>query len=278
MAYYTPLRYPGGKQKLFRYTYNLLAQNHICNCTYIEPFAGGAGLALNLLFSNVVHSIILNDVDRSIYAFWYSVLYQTDELCDLITNTEISVIEWTHQKEQQKFKETLPLLELGFSTFYLNRTNRSGIIKGGILGGKNQTGTYKIDCRFNKDELIQRIQRIATYRNKIHIYNLDAIDFIHTVIPTIQNAFVFFDPPYYKKGPGLYENHYTHHDHVTLSQEIMQINTCPWIVTYDSTSEINQMYQNLQSKNYSLNYSAQNRYAGTEVMFYSNTIVPVEFN
>lgn len=277
MAYYTPLRYPGGKQKLFNYTKKLLENSGIKKCTYIEPFAGGAGLALNLLFSNVVENIVLNDIDRSIYAFWHSVLNETDSLCRLINNTSVTIEEWEKQREKQNHKDSISLLELGFSTFFLNRTNRSGIIQGGIIGGRDQSGQYKIDCRFNKGNLIKRIEKISQNKDSIRVYNLDAIELIHTVLTDINNAFIFFDPPYYKKGPGLYENHYTHVDHVNLSKEILEISRCPWIVTYDSTSEIKEIYSQVPSKEYTLSYSAQKRYSGKEIMFYSRLVKPIEF-
>lgn len=273
---YSPLRYPGGKQKLFKYIVKLMEVNELNTCTYIEPFAGGGGLALRLLFENKVDKIVLNDIDRSIYAVWYSILYNTEEFCAMIKEVPVDMENWYLQKQKQVNKNSISLLELGFSTFFLNRTNRSGIIKGGVIGGKNQEGRYKLDCRFNKTTLIERIEKIAEQRERIMLYNLDAIDLINNIIPNYgKNTFVFLDPPYYNKGPGLYENHYKHEDHLYLSQEIYKKIKCPWIVTYDYTNEIKKMYDKSKYQEYSLSYSAQNRYKGTEVMFYSKKINPL---
>ncbi|MDW7673800.1 MAG: DNA adenine methylase [Bacillota bacterium] len=279
MSYtYSPLRYPGGKSKLINYTKDLIIANNLVGCTYVEPFAGGAGLAFALLYNNVVNQIVLNDIDKSIYAFWYSVLNYNEEFCQLIENSPISLDEWNKQKSIQENKHNIDLLTLGFSTFYLNRTNRSGIIKGGIIGGKKQLGNFKMDCRFNKANLISRIKRIPLYRDKISIYNLDASIFIDSVIAILNsNSLVFIDPPYYKKGPELYENHFKHDDHFKLSTKIINSITHPWVITYDNTDEIKTMYQEFTQSEYNLTYSAQNKYQGKEVMVYSKLVTPIPF-
>ncbi len=116
-----------------------------------------------------------------------------------------------------KFKENL--LNLGFSTLFLNRTNRSGIIKAGVIGGKEQKGEYKLDCRFNKADIIQKIRYIAAHKNDIVLYNLDTEDLIRNVINNLEHkSFIFFDPPYYNKGATLYTNFYKHEDHVSLAK------------------------------------------------------------
>ncbi|WP_422445255.1 DNA adenine methylase [Thermoanaerobacterium sp. DL9XJH110] len=278
MGVISPLRYPGGKRKLFKYIKNLIEYNNLRGCVYVEPYAGGAGLALSLLFKDVVNNLILNDIDRSIYAFWYSVLYHTDELCDLIWQTPVNMDQWYIQKEIQRNKYAHNLLSLGFSTLFLNRVNRSGIIKGGVIGGKNQSGKYKIDCRFNKKDLIHRIQKIANYKSKIQVHNLDAIEFINIVVTNLpMNSFIFLDPPYYKKGPELYENHYKHNDHVKLAVEITTKIKQPWIVTYDNVEIIRDLYKDYKQNEFDLNYTANLKYAGKEIMIYSNSVVPIDF-
>jgi len=270
MRYYSPLRYPGGKAKIAPFMQKVISVNHLSDGIYVEPFAGGAGTALSLLLEEYVHTIILNDIDRSIYAFWYSILNYTDEFCSLIESSPLTISEWRRQKEIQKEKETADLLCLGFSTFYLNRTNRSGILDGGVIGGINQTGKWKIDARFNKSELIQRIRRIANYKNRIQVYNLDAIEFIREVIiPLPKKTLIYFDPPYYNKGPWLYINHYKPEDHQHLKKVIKENIIHHWIVTYDNTPEIKDLYSEFETRLYSLNYSAANNGKGCELMFFS---------
>lgn len=272
----TPLRYPGGKAKLINFTTNLLIRNQLVGCVYAEPFAGGSGLAMELLFNNIVQSIILNDIDRSIYAFWYSVLNNSTDLIQLIRDTEISIEQWHIQKAVQTNKENEELLALGFSTLFLNRTNRSGIIGAGPIGGKKQSGAYKLDCRFNKDDIIERIEKIAARADSIQFYNYDAIRFINEVInPLQQETFVFFDPPYHVKGPGLYLNHYADEDHVLISEAIEQLQH-PWIITYDNSEFISALYEPYNSCVYTLNYSAQNAHKGTELLVFSNDIEAID--
>ncbi|EJR38840.1 DNA adenine methylase [Bacillus cereus] len=272
MANPSPLRYPGGKYKTYDYIKNLILAND--SNIYIEPFAGGSAVSLKLLMDNVVQKIIINDYDRAIYAFWYSVIYRTDELIDLINDTPINLETWYKQKEIQKNKENEDLLILGFSTLFLNRTNRSGIIKAGIIGGKHQNGNYKMDCRFDKDKLIKKIKKIANFKQHILIYNMDAIDFINDVITKTYKSFTFFDPPYYHKGPSLYTNFYTHTDHFNLSKVIKtKMRNRTWIVTYDVCDEIKEMYKNLSSQTFYLTYSVQTKRSSTEYMFFSKKII-----
>lgn len=270
---YSPLRYPGGKNKLANYVKDLIEYNNLTGGTYIEPYAGGAAVALKLLIDGHVNNIIINDFDRSIFAFWHSVLYETDALCELIRSTPINMTVWHNFKELQKNKDNLSLLELGFSTFFLNRTNRSGVIKAGVIGGVNQTGNYLMDCRFNKEKLISKIRNISRFREHITLYNLDTVELINHIINNQEEqCFIFFDPPYYKKGSTLYVNYYKHKDHEELKDAISQINNHKWIVTYDNVPEISELYRDFNSTTYSLKYTVEKKYTGSEIMIYSNNM------
>jgi DNA adenine methylase len=272
--YYSPLRYPGGKGKLADFVKIIFEINSLRNGYYVEPYAGGASLALSLLFNNYASKIIINDIDRSIFAFWYSVLNQTDELCKMIEDTNINMSTWIQQKEIQKHKDESDLLSLGFSTFFLNRTNRSGIVNAGVIGGNNQTGNFKIDARFNKKELIKRIQKIGEVSNSIMLFNLDAIELINKISNLLpENTLIYFDPPYYLKGKKLYVNHFKHKDHLLVSQMINGITKHKWLVSYDNREEIRELYKDNKMFSYTLNYSAVNATKGTEIMFYHNDLI-----
>jgi DNA adenine methylase len=268
----SPLRYPGGKYKLYKYVAKLVKEN---NCTtYIEPFCGGAAVALELLFNGIVKDIVINDYDYTIFCFWNSILNKTDEFVQLIQETEVSMEEWYRQKNIRDNADVHDSLEIGFSTFFLNRTNRSGIIdKAGPIGGMNQQGDYPIDCRFNKPRLISQIRKIAEFKKHIEIYNYEALDFIEKVILKKKKIFIFFDPPYYGKGPGLYTNFYSHGDHVNLANEILQrLKNRKWIVTYDNVNAIKAMYAKTPSIEFELQYTLQKKRSGSEVMFFSRNV------
>ncbi len=270
MKFYTPLRYPGGKGKLACFMQEVIEVNGIGHGHYVEPFAGGAGVALSLLFLEYVKEIHINDIDRSIYSFWYSVLNYNQELCELISSTEITIDEWEKQKEKQRVAENKSL-ELGFSTFFLNRANHSGIIKGGPIGGKKQEGKWKVDARFNKDDLIRRIKKIGRYKSRIHLYNLEARTLLTNIKENIPSqSLIYLDPPYYFKASWLYENHFRHEDHINLSRFISQeLSSLNWIVSYDNVPEILAMYKPYRKKIYSLNYSISKASKGSEAMFFS---------
>ncbi len=275
----SPLRYPGGKTKLYKYTKNLIKHNELIGCTYVEPYAGGCGLAIQLLHTGIVDQIILNDIDRSIYAFWRTVLDDNEQLIKKVENAPITMDEWYKQKEIQNNKNNADLFELGFSTLFLNRTNFSGVIKAGPIGGYKQTGNYKLDCRFNKKDIIKKLKLIYNYRNQIQFYNKDAIDFFEILNQMHHdNVFIFLDPPYFEKGPGLYTNFYTEEDHINLATHVANLNHT-WVVTYDNIDRIKEIYgeYNFDYNEYSLRYSAQKKYKGTEIMFYSDNLVPINF-
>lgn len=241
MRSYSPLRYPGGKSFLYRFVAEIIDFNSLNNYSYVEAYAGGAGLALALLFNKKVDMIILNDIDPSIYALWFSILNYPEELCKMIENTPITIE--TYKEIKRKFKEPTDVLELGFSTLFLNRTNRSGILNAGPIGGYLQTGKYKIDCRFNKERIIKIIKNISAMRDKIEIYNLDAVDFLNKIINRKEKIFVFLDPPYYQKGSELYTNFYKKEDHAYLAQFILSnMVNIPWLMTYDLATEVMEFY------------------------------------
>lgn len=272
--FYSPLRYPGGKNKLSAFIAKICIDNDV-NGHYVEPYSGGASVALFLLLEGFVEKITINDKDRSIYAFWHSVLNKTNQLCELIENVELTIEEWRKQKAVQANKEKADLLELGFSTFYLNRTNRSGIINAGVMGGTKQDGNYLMDCRFNKTDLINRIRKIAQAKKNIRLYKKDAVKLIDKIQneSEVDNVVFYFDPPYYLKASTLYMNHYQDNNHKKVSDKIKEIQNIKWIVSYDNVPEIRELYLECQKKEFSFKHTAYQSRVGKEILFFSNNLV-----
>ena len=254
--FYSPLRYPGGKGKLEPFMEMLIEQTGHTGGIYIEPFAGGAGIALELLEKNVVSEIVINDLDKGIYSFWRAMLTETDRFVNDILNAKFSIEEWNRQRAFINNSDKYSY-ELGFATFYLNRTNRSGIIKGGVIGGIEQCGNWKMDARYNKQALVERIVKIAKRRDSIHLYNKDVTSFIRHYLPKYEeNAFVYFDPPYFGKGKQLYLNFFSYKDHVRIEKMINEHVHCDWVITYDDVQEIADIYHEHTLRRFDLNYSA----------------------
>lgn len=271
--FYSPLRYPGGKNKLSAFIAKICIDNRI-DGHYVEPYSGGASVALFLLIEGFVKKITINDKDRSIYAFWHSVLNKPKQLCALIENAELTVDEWRRQREIQSRKNKADLLELGFSTFYMNRTNRSGIINAGIMGGVNQDGNFLMDCRFNKTELISRIKIIAAHKKQIRLYKKDAVKLIEKIQNESEcsNVIFYFDPPYYQKASTLYMNHYEEKNHKLVSEKIKAINNIKWVVSYDNVEEIRNLYSDCSKKEFTFKHTAYNSRDGKEILFFSANI------
>lgn len=277
LIHYTPLRYPGGKSKLSEYIKQIIEQNDLVGGEYVEPYAGGAGVALELLFHEYVSHIHINDINRPLYSFWKSVLDDTERLVKLIRDTKPTISAWDRQKRILSEPNEYDDLQLGFATFFLNRTNRSGILNGGIIGGRSQSGLWKIDARFNVPELIFRIESIAKLRHRISVSCSDAIEFLKTRLDSLSpNTLIYLDPPYYAKGKALYFDYYTDDDHVKIARFVTsKIRHQKWIVSYDNVDPIRGLYRNCPHIVYELNYSARESRTGSEIMFFcDNLIIP----
>ena len=271
----SPLRYPGGKRKVANFVKLLVLENDLTGTEYVEPYAGGSAVALSLLFEGYVEHIHINDIDRSVFAFWTAVLDEPEELCRRIRDTPVDIEEWHRQRSVQTADDP-DMRELAFSTFFMNRCNRSGIIAGGVIGGKAQGGAWKLDARYNVTELVRRIEKIARFRHRISLTNLDAYLFLKPWTEDgVTQALIYLDPPYYVKGEGLYQNFYEHSDHVAMARLVRGLRV-PWMVSYDAAPEILGMYKKSRALRYSLRYSAADRYSGPEVMFFAKGMVVPE--
>ena len=279
----SPLRYPGGKANLAGFLRGLIERNVGDGCTYFELYAGGAGAALDLLLGGDVHRIVLNDADIHIYYFWDSILHHTEDFLRLIWDTPVNMATW--QRERALYDENdLPgennpgnhsPLEIGFATFFLNRTNRSGIItKAGPIGGANQTGKYRMDCRFNKGNLAQKIERIAARANDIEMHNEDTLAFIQQNVERLSDphSFIYLDPPYYKNGSSLYLNAYNHQDHENLRNLMAGLRYLKWMISYDDVEEIHQLYEGFRTAQHELSYFLQQKRKTNEFFVFSDTI------
>ncbi|TDB39278.1 MAG: DNA adenine methylase [Deltaproteobacteria bacterium] len=272
----SPLRYPGGKAILSEFLADVIESNGLQDGAYVEPYAGGAGAAFNLLFGEHVQRIVLNDADPCISAFWKAVLNRKDELIRLIKETPVTIDEWKRQRDIYRHQARHSRINVAFASFYLNRCNRSGImVNGGPIGGFDQRGKWKLDARYNRNELIRRIEKIHLYRDRIEIHNLDAIDFLKNVVAQseeIRNTLVYLDPPYFLKGRELYLNHYQPEDHAQLAAFIKR-QGFRWIMSYDDMAEIRSLYEDCNTIPFLIDYSAHSRKQGKELLVYMDDLV-----
>lgn len=257
------------------YVANVIRLNDLVGGTYVEPYAGGAGVAIELLLTGLVRRIHINDLNPCVHAFWEAVLFDTDRLCDRIRRASVTMATWHTQRDVLAAEDPDPL-DLAFATFFLNRTNRSGILEAGVIGGKNQDGPYKIDARFNKSNLIDRIESIALQESRIRLYNEDAERLVRRLAPSLgTKCLLYFDPPYFVKGQDLYLNHYQPEDHVDIQRTIKALpKHLHWMVSYDNHPEIAKLYCEFDQLTYSLNYTAQARYRGSEIIMFSENLTP----
>lgn len=274
MAFHSPLRYPGGKGRLTAWMSELLLHNEISGGWYVEPYAGGAGMAINLLIAEQVNRILINDIDPAIHAFWCATMDHCEEMVDRLMSVPLTIEERDRQMAVYRRGISAHRVDLGFAALYLNRTSVSGSLTGGAIGGRSQKGRYKIDARFNRETLACRLRAIAERPNRISIYNMDALDFlrnVHRKLP--DNTLIYLDPPYFHKGAALYRNAYDPSDHQQVARVVKRLEHA-WVLTYDDCREIRDLYAWASGTEFSLWYSATRRSARRqgEVMFWSRNL------
>ncbi len=272
----SPLRYPGGKTSVAPFLAKTIRLNGLEDGIYAEPFAGGSGAALKLLFWEIVSDIHLNDKDLSIFSFWKSILEEPDEFLRLLRACKVNVRTWSQQKSILREASKCSMLERGFATFFLNRCNHSGVLNGGPIGGLAQKGDYKIDARFNKTALARRIETIQLYRERIKISRLDAIDFLKRQFTDEkvgrQKCLVYLDPPYLAKAQRLYPLYFEHQDHVRLADYLNRSAHFPWIISYDDATPIRKLYA-VRRLSVLKKYSLHSARVGRELLISSATCI-----
>lgn len=274
-GFITPLRYPGGKGRLGPWLAEVIRHNKLTGGWYVEPYAGGAGAALYLLTHGLVEHVVINDADPVIHAFWYAVVHHTDELVRLVRRTPVTMTVREKQLAILQSPSQHSVVEVGFAAFFLNRTSRSGILQGGVIGGKAQSGTYRLDARFNTNQLISRMEMIGSLSDQISVHGIDAMELLMDAAPGLpERSLVYLDPPYYAKGSQLYTNHYQPGDHAAIAQFVRDVEY-PVLVTYDDCAEVRALYSGTNCSNFSLHYSTHlSRPKTQEVLFYRNVDLP----
>ena len=277
MEHYSPLRYPGGKARLARFIAAVIRRNGHVRPEYVEPYAGGAGVALQLLCEEYADRIVINDADPRIHCFWMAVSEHAREFSEMITSVSVSVDEWHRQREIYSGCDLRSPFELGFATFFLNRTGRSGIIHtGGPIGGYDQTGAYKIDARFNRTDLVRRVMRIGAYADRIEVVGRDGLGLLRELAADrrrAEHAVVYLDPPYYNKSHELYLNHFTHDQHDALATFLRDDATFAWMLTYDNAAAIRHLYRTWPQLTFTLKYSAYESREGRELLIHPQDFV-----
>jgi len=248
----------------------MIEDNSLSCITYIEPYAGGAGAALALLYAGKVKKIVINDLDTAIYAFWKSATEHSDAFISKIRSTPVNIKEWRRQRKIYQDKKA-KIFDRGFATFYLNRTNISGIMGGGPIGGLNQKGKYKINARFNKETLTKRLEQLALYADRITITNEDGVKLIKKYLGK-KDTFIYLDPPYFEKGSSLYLNSYRGTDHQTLADILNQNPDSFWLLTYDNKSQIKSLYPKRRVVRFTLDYRAYEARIGKEILILADSV------
>jgi DNA adenine methylase len=266
----SPMRYPGSKAVIAEYIGEILVRNHMHGATYVEPFCGGSSVALDLLYSEQVSRVVLNDIDYRLFSFWDAILRKPEEFCDQLRRTPVTMEERENQMEIYRHPEQYAPFYVGFACFFLNKTNRSGILTGGPIGGTEQSGPWKITTKFGKDYFYRVIRKFARYKDRIQLHNLDAVGFLEKVVRPIEKTFIFLDPPYHGVGKELYKDHYfVDKDHCRLAQALQEVDK-PWLMTYDDVPEIRALYSDNTVEDLQMYYHTYAKKNKDEILIYGN--------
>jgi len=247
----SPLRYPGSKKRLVLYLYEIIKYNKLNPNVLVEPFVGGGNIALHFLLNGIVNKIIIADKDKLIYSFWEVLFSNPDYLIDFIKRVKIDLDTFYKYKEIARNSEYCEKERLAEACIYLNRTSFSGIMtdRVGPLGGKNQQSQYKIDCRFNKEGLIEKIKYISAFRRSVIVLSSDWRDTIQygqdwaINKKRLNRLFFYFDPPFFHKANDLYRCYFNKEEHKRFYKEIIRLNY-DWVLSYDNATEIRELYSN----------------------------------
>lgn len=256
----SPLRYPGGKRKLGAFVAEVVDAQQSRPRRYVEPFAGGAGVGLHLLVHGHVEEVVLNDLDPGIAAFWRAVFTRPEDLVKRIRRSNPTLRTW-HGHRKRYLEASGDDVELGFSTFFLNRTNRSGILGARPIGGLEQTGKWALGARYNASDLVTRIRRLASFADRVSVTEEDGIALTERYLDDSE-AFLYIDPPYLAKSEDLYLDTLTMPDHRRLATLLL---TRPrWMVTYDKDPRVLRLYPRLRCATFGIAHTAQVQHVGNE--------------
>lgn len=259
----SPLRYPGAKRRLAHYVQEVIRLNGLAPKLFVEPFAGGASVALQLLQDGLVDKVALGEKDTLVASFWKTVFSEPDWLIGQLERVTVNLETW------DRFRSRIPPTrrERALACIFLNRTSFSGILAptSGPLGGRRQASKYKIDCRFPVATLAKRIRQCAALG--------DRVLFVHRGdwAATLRRAeseglddgdvFFYFDPPFYRNAERLYRCYFSDDEHRALHERATSLRH-PWLMSYDPATFIIDLYNSNGDgpKHVDLLYSA----SGTE--------------
>ena len=130
------------------------------------------------------------------------------------------------------------------------------------------------DCSYERFSRLTPTAMISFDQMKVMRQNVSKLPYVKKNIDYNDAAYpdtlLYLDPPYYKKGQGLYMNYYNDSDHTQICDVISKVNALHWVVSYDNSAFIKDLYKDFRSQEFELNYSANNNGKGTEVMFFSD--------
>jgi DNA adenine methylase len=274
----SPLRYPGGKQLLAPYVAGVIEENFLTGCSFYEPFAGGSAVSLELLRLGYINTTTLLERDPLIYAFWWCVCNQFDDFLAAIRAAKVDLDTWNSllplREVDNPQKTEYSLLQLGVAGLFFNRTNFSGVMGAGPIGGLSQKSKYKIDCRFNKDSITASLNALRPLAARIKIEFADSLQWLSENSSRLnpQESFVYVDPPYYGQGKKLYRHFFNDEQHKTLA-ELLTKASYPWLLSYDDAPFVRELYANAKLQPIYLDYRVKSSRLAQEIVL-SNLEIP----
>lgn len=267
------IRYAGGKNKLSNHILDRIIGFYCDNgydYEYREPFFGAGAIGIRLLESSSrIKKVFINDFDLGISSIWTAVINQPEELISKLKVFKPTAGAFFDFKEKiLAWEGQEPDLDLAFMKIAIHQMSFSGLgtKAGGPIGGKSQLSAYDVSCRWSIPHLSKYIRRYnKLFSNRtIRENRCFGLDF-EEVIKKKGKAFLYLDPPYYEKGPELYQHFFTDHDHFRLAH-VLQKTEYPWLLSYDNCVAIRKIYDWAECMEIDINYTINTSRVKTELL------------
>lgn len=236
----SPFRYPGGKTWLVSLMCQWLDSMKLKPAEFIEPFAGGGIVGLNVAFRRLAEHVTLVELDEEVAAVWQTIIYgDAKRLTDRIATFDLTLD--SIKKELSENPRSLE--EKAFQTILRNRVNRGGILAPGagmLRYGENGKG---IKSRWYPETLNKRILRVAKMREHITFIKGDGLEVLRRSANRADVVF-FIDPPYTAGSKQAGRRLYTHHelDH----EELFRVTSTlagDFLMTYSDAERVRELAQ-----------------------------------
>lgn len=215
------------------------------NFIFVDVFVGGGSVAVGIANNFPSAKIVINDLDEYIWSFWTVICTKDglEKLISYIIQYKKPTVEDFRAWRQKANEKNLSTVDKAFLALFFNRTTFSGIFNSGPIGGFDQSGKYKIGCRYNASHMSGMVRSLSeTFLNKkVQCYRKDYVDMLKEYKDK-EEALLYLDPPYMKQGHLLYNHHMKSEQYAEMAN-LLKGCKAKWLVSHDDRPEFVKLFQ-----------------------------------